>query len=176
MNCAVEERALMKLKWLGSASLLLALAQFATAQTAPPATAPSQLVPFTTIAPDGKPHLFELKNKQFNIDGQPTLLIAGEMHFGRILPEDFELRVKQAKAMGLNTISFYLFWNQVEPREGQFDFTGASDVRRMLKICQDDGMWVILRPGPYCCAEVEYGGIPYWTLKYPDVKIRTKVC
>ena len=65
----------------------------------------------TKIVPDGKPHKFEAKNKQFLIDGEPTLLIAGEMHFGRILPEDFEARVKQAKAMGLNALSFYLFWN-----------------------------------------------------------------
>jgi beta-galactosidase len=132
-----------------------------------------QIVKLTKIVPDGKPHTFEAKNKQFLIDGDPTLLIAGEMHFGRVLPEDFETRVKQAKSMGLNTLSFYLFWNLTEPQEGQFDFTGMNDVRRMFKICQDNGMWVILRPGPYCCAEVEYGGLPYWTCKYPDVKIRT---
>jgi beta-galactosidase len=128
---------------------------------------------FTLPFGPGKPHKLELRNKQFQIDGQPTLLIAGEMHFGRILPEDFELRVRQAKAMGLNAISFYLFWNQVETQEGKFDFHGRNDVRRMLKLCQDNGLWVILRPGPYCCAEVEYGGIPWWTLKYPDVKPRT---
>jgi beta-galactosidase len=158
---------------LGIAFALFSCMKFAYAQNAPATTAPSQMVTLTTIVPDGKPHTIQLKNKQFQIDGQPTLLIAGEMHFGRIQPQDFELRVKQAKAMGLNTISFYLFWNLVEPEEGKFDFTGMNDVRRMLKICQDNGMWAVLRPGPYCCAEVEYGGIPYWTLKYPDVKIRT---
>jgi len=127
----------------------------------------------TTIVPDGKVHKFEARNQQFFIDGQPTLIVSGEMHFGRVQPEDWDTRIKQAKAMGLNTISFYLFWNQVEAKEGQFNFTGMNDVRRVLKLCQDNGMWAILRPGPYCCAEVEYGGIPYWTLKYPDVKIRT---
>ncbi len=101
------------------------------------------------------------------------MVIAGEMHFGRVLPEDWETRIKQAKAMGLNAVSFYLFWNQVEPQEGQFNFSGVTDVRRVLKLCRDNGMWAILRPGPYCCAEVEYGGIPYWTLRYPDVKVRT---
>lgn len=146
---------------MGLACLISGLALGAAAQTV------------TKIVPDGKPHKFELRDKQFMIDGQPTMLIAGEMHFGRVLPGDFELRIKQAKAMGLNTLSFYLFWNQVEPREGQFDFSGLNDVRRMLKLCQDNGLWVILRPGPYCCAEVEYGGIPYWTLKHPEVKIRT---
>src|SRR5437870_661249 len=102
------------------------------------------------IVPDGKPHTFTLRDKQFLIDRQPTLLVAGEMHFGRVLPEDWELRIRQAKAMGLNTVSFYLFWNQCEPREGKFDFTGTNDVRRVLKLCQENGLWVILRPGPYC--------------------------
>jgi beta-galactosidase len=129
--------------------------------------------PIAHVAPDGKPHTFEMHDKQFFLDDQPTLLIAGELHFSRVLAEDWPLRIKQAKAMGLNTLSFYLFWNQVEPREGKFDFTGVNDVRRVLQLCQENGMWAILRPGPYCCAEVEYGGIPYWTLKYPEVKIRT---
>jgi len=126
-----------------------------------------------TVVPDGQPHHFETRDHQFFLDGQPTMLIAGEMHFGRVLPEDWEQRIKQAKAMGLNTISFYLFWNQVEPKEGQFSFSGITDVRRVLQLCRDNGMWAILRPGPYCCAEVEYGAIPYWTLRYPDVKVRT---
>ncbi|HEY0863696.1 MAG TPA: beta-galactosidase [Lacunisphaera sp.] len=124
-------------------------------------------------APDGKPHRFEYGEKQFLLDGQPMLIAAGEMHFGRVLPQDWEHRIKQAKAMGLNTLSFYLFWNLCEPREGEFTFTGLTDVRRMLQLCQENGLWVVLRPGPYCCAEVEYGGIPWWTVKYPDVKIRS---
>jgi beta-galactosidase len=127
----------------------------------------------TGIVPDGKPHQFEARDHQFFIDGQPTMLVAGEMHFGRVQPEDWETRIRQAKAMGLNTISFYLFWNQVETQEGKFNFTGMTDVRRVLKLCQENGMWAVLRPGPYCCAEIEYGGIPWWTLKYPDVKVRT---
>ncbi len=143
-----------------------------SAQTLP-ATTSAAPIPLSTIIPDGKPHTFAAVGKQFLLDEQPTTIIAGEMHFGRIQPDDFETRVKQAKAMGLNTISFYLFWNLCEPKEGKFDFTGMNDVHRMLKICQENGMWAVLRPGPYCCAEVEYGGIPYWTLKYPDVKIRT---
>jgi beta-galactosidase len=127
----------------------------------------------TNVVPDGRPHKFEARNHQFLLDGQPTLLAAGEMHFGRVQPGDWETRIRQAKAMGLNTISFYLFWNQVETKEGKFDFTGMTDVRRVLKLCQQNGMWAVLRPGPYCCAEIEYGGIPWWTLKYPDVKVRT---
>jgi beta-galactosidase len=127
----------------------------------------------TSIVPDGKAHQFEARAHQFFMDGQPTMLVAGEMHFGRVQPEDWETRIQQAKAMGLNTISFYLFWNQVETKEGEFHFTGMTDVRRVLQLCRENGMWAVLRPGPYCCAEIEYGGIPWWTLKYPDVKIRT---
>src|SRR5271155_5793192 len=89
-------------------------------------SASSQTV--TTVVPDGRPHRFEARDHQFFIDGQPTMIIAGEMHFGRVLPEDWETRIKQAKAMGLNTLSFYLFWNQVEPQEGQFSFSGITDV------------------------------------------------
>jgi len=152
---------------------IIGAAAMLTSHSAPAQPAPGK-VTLTSIVPDGKPHTLELKNKSFLIDGQPTLIIAGEMHFGRILPEDFETRVKQAKAMGLNTISFYLFWNLVEPVEGKFDFTGMNDVRRMLKICQDNGMWVVLRPGPYCCAEVDYGGIPSWTLKGDNVKVKIR--
>lgn len=152
----------------------VALAQTPAANQAV-AIAPSQggTPPLTSIRPDGKPHRFEARDQHFWIDGERTLLVAGEIHFGRVLPEDWELRIKQAKAMGLNTMSFYLFWNQCEPREGEFAFTGMNDVRRMIQLCQREGLWVILRPGPYCCAEVEYGGIPWWTAKYPDVKIRS---
>jgi len=127
----------------------------------------------TTVEPDSRPHKFEARDGKFFIDGEPTLLVSGEMHFGRVLPEDWDTRLKQAKAMGLNTISLYLFWNLCEPREGEFDFTGMTDVRRMLELCRENGLWAILRPGPYCCAEFEYGGIPWWTAKYPEVPIRS---
>jgi len=158
-------------KFAALAGIAAGCALGAAAQNAAPAPTPGPVL--TSIVPDGKPHKFEARDHQFFIDGQPTMIISGEMHFGRVLGEDWETRIKQAKAMGFNAVSFYLFWNQVEGHEGKFDFTGANDVRRVLKLCQDNGLWAILRPGPYCCAEVEYGGIPYWTLKSPDVKIRT---
>jgi len=127
----------------------------------------------TSVTPDYPPHKFEARDGKFFIDGKPTLLVSGEMHFGRVLPEDWDTRLKQAKAMGLNTVSLYLFWNLCEPREGEFNFTGMTDVRRMLELCRENGLWAILRPGPYCCAEFEYGGIPWWTAKYPEVPIRS---
>jgi beta-galactosidase len=122
--------------------------------------------------PDGKPHAFTLHDRQFWIDEKPVRIFAGEMHPGRILPEFWEDRILKAKAMGLNTVSLYLFWNQVEPAEGRFVFEGQTDVRRFVKLCQDHGMWVILRPGPYACGEVDFGGLPGWLLKYPGLRIR----
>ena len=132
------------------------------------------LLSLGTASPDdGKTHSFVLKNGQFNIDRQPIEIIAGEMHPSRIPSEFWEDRIKKAKAMGLNAISLYFFWNQLEPTEGHFDFTGSNDVRRCVQLCRDNGLWVILRPGPYVCAETEFGGYPAWLLKHHDIKVRT---
>src|SRR5262249_43470953 len=89
------------------------------------------------------------------------------------LPEFWNARIKQAKAMGLNTVSVYLFWNLIEPTEGNFVFKDQTDVRRFAKLCQDNGMWLILRSGPYACGEWEFGGLPAWLLKHPGLHIRT---
>jgi beta-galactosidase len=122
--------------------------------------------------PDGKIHKLTLQDVQFKIDDQPIRLVAGEMHLERILPEFWEDRIKKTRAMGLNTISIYLFWNQIEPSEGKFDFQGINDVRRFVKLCQDNHLWVIVRAGPYVCAETEFGGFPAWLLKHHDIRIR----
>ena len=74
--------------------------------------------------------------------------------------------------MGLNTVSIYVFWNQHEPREGEFHFSGDADIARFVRLAQKEGLWVILRPGPYCCAEWEFGGFPWWLLKQHDLKVR----
>jgi beta-galactosidase GanA len=97
---------------------------------------------------DGKPHKFALHDSAFYIDDQPVRIIAGEMHPGRIQPEFWDDRIKKAKAMGINTISVYLFWNEIEPTEGNFTFTGITDIHRFAKLCQDNGMWLIVRAGP----------------------------
>src|SRR5450432_2027720 len=87
--------------------------------------------------PDGKPHKFTLHDRQFWVDDTSMRVFAGEMHPGRILPEFWEDRIKKAKAMGLNTVSIYLFWDQIEPTEGNFIFKDQTDVRRFVKLCQD---------------------------------------
>jgi beta-galactosidase len=122
---------------------------------------------------DFKTHTLALRDGKFNIDGQPIELICGEMHPARIPCEFWEDRIQKAKAMGLNAISLYFFWNQLEPTEGHFDFTGDNDVRRCVQLCQKYGLWVMLRPGPYVCAETEFGGYPAWLLKHHDIRVRT---
>ena len=95
------------------------------------------------------------------------------MHPARIPAEYWRQRIQMAKAMGLNTIAAYVFWNYQEPEEGKFDFkTGNHDIARFFRICQEEGMYVLLRPGPYCCAEWDFGGIPPYLLKYPGLKVR----
>jgi beta-galactosidase len=123
--------------------------------------------------PDGKPHKLSLHDRQFWVDGTPMRVMAGEIHPGRVMPEFWDTRIKQAKAMGLNTISVYWFWNQIEPAEGKFVFEGQTDVRRFAKLCQENGMWLILRPGPYICGEWEFGGLPGWLLKHEGLHIRS---
>jgi len=102
-------------------------------------------------------------------------MISGEMHPARIPAEYWRHRIQMAKAMGCNTIAAYIFWNYQEPAEGVFDFsTGNHDVARFVKICQEEGMWVLFRPGPYVCAEWEFGGIPPYLLSIPDIKLRCR--
>ncbi len=116
---------------------------------------------------------FSLGNESFLLNGKPFQIMSGEMHPARIPEQYWRQRIQMAKAMGLNTIAAYVFWNFYEPEEGRFDFKSPShDLGRFLQICQEEHMWVILRAGPYCCGEWDFGGIPPYLLKYPDLKVR----
>ncbi|HEY3862637.1 MAG TPA: beta-galactosidase family protein [Verrucomicrobiae bacterium] len=115
---------------------------------------------------------FAIGQSDFLLDGKPFQVKAGEMHPARIPHQYWAARLKMMHAMGLNTVSIYVFWNQHEPREGKFNFTGDADVAGFVRLAQVEGLWVILRPGPYCCAEWEFGGYPWWLLKDHDMKVR----
>ncbi len=95
------------------------------------------------------------------------------MHPARIPEQYWEHRIQMAKAMGCNTIAAYIFWNYHETEEGVFDFTsGNKNISAFIKAVQDEEMWLILRPGPYVCAEWELGGIPPYLLRIPDIRLR----
>ncbi|MGA2244901.1 MAG: beta-galactosidase [Verrucomicrobiota bacterium] len=115
---------------------------------------------------------FTIGDKDFLLDGKPFQIKAGEMHPARVPHEYWPDRLRTAHAMGLNAVSIYVFWNQHEPREGEFNFSGDADVAQFVRLAQKEGLWVILRPGPYCCAEWEFGGYPWWLLKAHDLKVR----
>ena len=118
-------------------------------------------------------HTFKLGTSEFLLDNQPFQIISGEMHPARIPAEYWRQRIRMAKAMGCNTISAYLFWNYHESEEGVYDFTtGNHNIAEFFKIIQEEEMWLILRPGPYVCAEWELGWIPPYLLRIPDIKLR----
>ncbi|GGG91529.1 glycoside hydrolase family 35 protein [Pedobacter zeae] len=118
-------------------------------------------------------HTFKLGEKDFLLDGKPFQIISGELHYPRVPKEAWRARMKMAKAMGLNTIGTYVFWNLHEPQKGKFDFSGNNNIAEFVKIAQQEGLWVILRPSPYVCAEWEFGGYPYWLQNEKGLVVRS---
>lgn len=115
---------------------------------------------------------FEIGKGTFLLNGKPFVIKAAELHYPRIPRPYWDQRIKLCKALGMNTICLYVFWNAHEPRPGEFDFTGQLDLAEFCRLCQQNGMYVILRPGPYVCAEWEMGGLPWWLLKKKDIRLR----
>ena len=121
-----------------------------------------------------KPGTFTTGNKTFLLNGKPFVVKAAEVHYPRIPRAYWDHRIKMCKALGMNTVCIYVFWNIHEQKEGQFDFTGNNDVAEFCRLAQKNGMYVIVRPGPYVCAEWEMGGLPWWLLKKKDIKLRER--
>ena len=112
------------------------------------------------------------KGKQFYMDGEPFVVIAGAMHYFRIPQEYWYDRLLKLKECGFNCVETYTCWNLHEPREGEFDFTGMLDIVKYVETAAELGLYVVLRPGPYICAEWDFGGLPAWLLKYNDMELR----
>ncbi|ABO54294.1 beta-galactosidase [Burkholderia vietnamiensis] len=109
----------------------------------------------------------------FLLDGKPYQIRSGEMHPPRIPRDYWRHRIQMAKAMGMNTIAVYVMWNFHETSEGTFEFdTDERDVEAFIRLCQDEGMWVLLRPGPYICGEWDLGGLPAYLLAHDDIQLR----
>ncbi len=107
------------------------------------------------------------------MDGKPFVIKAAELHYPRIPRPYWEHRIKMCKALGMNTICLYVFWNIHEQQPGEFDFTGQNDVAEFCRLAQANDMFVIVRPGPYVCAEWDMGGLPWWLLRKKDIRLRT---
>lgn len=115
---------------------------------------------------------FQVTPTGFLLHGKPFQVRSGELHFARIPREYWRHRLEMARAMGLNTVCAYLFWNIHEPAPGEFVFSDIGDVKAFVLLAQEVGLKVILRPGPYACAEWDFGGLPAWLLAIPNLRLR----
>ncbi|MBQ9177319.1 MAG: beta-galactosidase [Bacteroidaceae bacterium] len=115
---------------------------------------------------------FEAGKGTFLLNGKPFIVKAAEIHYPRIPRPYWEHRIKMCKALGMNTVCIYIFWNIHEQQEGVFNFEDNQDIAEFCRVAQRNGMYVIVRPGPYVCAEWEMGGLPWWLLKKKDIRLR----
>ncbi len=119
-------------------------------------------------------HTFAVKDGNFVYDGKPVQIHSGEMHYSRVPAPYWRHRLKMMKAMGLNAVATYVFWNYHETAPGKWDWTtGNRNIREFIKTAADEGLMVILRPGPYACGEWEFGGYPWWLQNAKGMEVRT---
>ncbi|OHT17081.1 Beta-galactosidase-1-like protein [Tritrichomonas foetus] len=116
---------------------------------------------------------FGIKGGYFEMDGERFRYVSAEFHYFRQLPESWEETIQKIAHCGCNVIQTYVAWNLHEPTKGNFNFEGIADIERFLDLCQNYGLYVILRPGPYICAEWDFGGLPYWLLREDGIVFRT---
>lgn len=113
-----------------------------------------------------------IENGQFLIDGEKTRILSGAIHYFRIPRERWADSINKAKLMGLNTIETYIAWNVHETERGEYNFEGMCDICAFLEEIKKAGMYAIVRPGPYICAEWDFGALPYWLLKDENIRLR----
>jgi beta-galactosidase len=158
MNCRSHS---LFSRWVIAAAVLAAATHFHCSVSA------------ETPAPNA-PHALTAIGDHFALDGKPFQIISGAIHYPRVPRAYWSDRLKKARAMGLNTVETYVFWNLHEATPGHYDFSGENDVAEFVREAQQEGLFVILRPGPYVCAEWEFGGYPAWLLKDPTTRVRTQ--
>ncbi len=117
--------------------------------------------------------MLEIKNKKFYLDGKEFKIYSGAMHYFRIPEQYWEDRLLKLRAAGLNTVETYVPWNLHEKREGEFSFSGMADIEKYISIAEKLGLYVIVRPGPYICAEWDLGGFPAWLIKDENIRLRS---
>lgn len=117
---------------------------------------------------------FTIGHDTYLLNGEPVQLMSAAFHYFRVHPDYWEDTFKKIANAGLNTVETYIAWNMHEPERGIYNFEGAQDLDRYLSLAEKYNLLVIVRPGPYICAEWEFGGLPYWLLKEDDIQIRTK--
>ena len=116
--------------------------------------------------------MFEIKDGKFYHNGEKVNIYSGVIHYFRVLPEYWRDRLLKLKLAGFNTVETYVSWNLHEPKPGEFDFSGMLDIRRFIETAKELGLYAIVRPGPYICAEWDNGGLPAWLLKDKNMRIR----
>ena len=110
--------------------------------------------------------------EDFYLNGKPFKILSGAIHYFRVHPDDWYHSLYNLKAIGFNTVETYVPWNLHEPQKGQFEDEGILDLEAFLQLAQDLGLYAIVRPSPYICAEWEWGGLPAWLLK-EDLRVRS---
>ncbi len=116
--------------------------------------------------------MFEIKGKDFYRDGRPVKIISGAVHYFRNMPDTWQDIFKKMRALGCNCVETYCAWNMHEKKKGEFDFSGILDIAQFIKTAEKEGLMVIIRPGPYICAEFEFGALPWWLQAEEDIEIR----
>lgn len=128
---------------------------------------------YAQAGPAQAAHVLRANGDHFELDGKPFQIISGAIHYARVPRVYWRDRLRKARAMGLNTVETYVFWNLHETAPGRSDFSGQNDIAEFIREAQQEGLFVILRPGPYVCAEWDFGGLPAWLLHEPGMVVRS---
>ena len=151
-------------------SLLRAEVVSATIQTPPPAET-GYFKLGTTKNPAG--HEIGVNSRSLLFDGQPVFPVMGEFHYSRTPASEWREELLKMKAGGVDIVATYVFWIHHEEVEGQWDWSGQRDLKMFLQACQDVGLKVVVRCGPWCHGEVRNGGLPDWVQAHKDWKLRS---